>query len=120
MLFSPFASLPHGRWSNTPTELPVLTIHRRGLAFATCLATCLTAAALTTPPAGADQGEAALRMLIPAIADPEVRQHIEEFQRQARNAFHEDNPEATSEAVRKAREEHEAANARIGLLLRDL
>lgn len=68
----------------------------------------------------ADQGEAALRMLIPAIADPGVRQHVEEFQRQARNAFHGDNPEATSEAVRKAREEHEAANARIGLLLRDL
>lgn len=67
-----------------------------------------------------DQGEAALRMLIPAIADPEVRQHVEEFQRQARNAFHGDNPEAASEAVRKAREEHEAANARIGLLLRDL
>ncbi|MGN6031776.1 MAG: hypothetical protein ACTHQE_08915 [Thermomicrobiales bacterium] len=68
----------------------------------------------------ADQGEATLRMLIPAIADPEVRHRVEEFQRQARNAFHGDNPEATSQAVRKAREEQEAANARIGLLLQDL
>lgn len=60
------------------------------------------------------------RGLVPAIADLEVRQHVEEFQRKARIAFHGDNPEATSEAVRKAREEHEAANARIGLLLQDL
>jgi len=68
----------------------------------------------------ADQGEAALRMLIPAIADPAIRQHVEEFQRQARKAFFGRDFETTAQAVKMARDEQNAANARIGQLLQDL
>ena len=68
----------------------------------------------------ADQGEAALRMLIPAIADPAIRQHVAEFQRQARNAFFGRDFETTAQAVKMARDEQNAANARIGQLLQDL
>jgi Protein of unknown function (DUF732) len=35
----------------------VIALHLRGLTFAACLATCLTAAGMTPPPARADQGE---------------------------------------------------------------
>lgn len=68
----------------------------------------------------ADQGEAALRVLIPAIADPAIGQHVEEFQRQAREALFGRDSETTARAVKISRDEQNAANARIGQVLQDL
>lgn len=53
MLFSQFESRPDIRSAHHLTELPVIALHLRGLAFAACLA----AATLAAPPAMADQGE---------------------------------------------------------------
>ncbi len=68
----------------------------------------------------AAQGEAAIRATLPGIRDDQVKRLVQEFQKQARIAFFGQDFEPTAQAVRAAREAHEAANVRIGKVLQSL
>lgn len=68
----------------------------------------------------AEQGDAAIRAIVPAIRDAQVRTLVLEFQQLARDAFNGQNAEETRLKVEAARKAHTAANDRVGTVIQSL
>ncbi len=68
----------------------------------------------------AEQGDAAIRAIVPAIRDEQVRTLVLDFQRLAREAFNGQNAKETLPKVEAARKAHTAANDRIGTVIQSL
>ena len=68
----------------------------------------------------AEQGDAAIRAIIPAIRDEQVRVLVKEYQQLARDAFYGQNVQETVPKVEAARKAHTTANDRIGEVIRAL
>lgn len=68
----------------------------------------------------AEQGDAAIRAIVPAIRDERVRTLVLEFQQLARDAFNGQNAAETLPKVEAARKAHTVANDRIGTVIQSL
>lgn len=68
----------------------------------------------------AEQGDAAIRAILPVIRDDKVKVLAKEFQEHAREAFHGNNRRETRPKVEAARRVHELTNQRIGEVIQSL